>query len=290
MLHFLRLLKRALVRGFEDDIFGIAKGAAYSSILTLFPALLVLASVLAALHKTRAFLSQLGYAVGHILPQGTAATALHYFENRQQRPVAVLVTTSLITWWTASGIMMSWMEGFLHAYRLPRAWGLVKARCIALGLVILSLLPLAFASALVALGAQIENWMVLQSAGVVPRAYIWMVWTALRWLLASLTSIAVIAVIYHFAVPRTQPWHSVLPGAVLATAFWFPATLGFGWYLTHLAEYDVIYGSLGVAIALLVWTFIISLIVLFGAECNALLFPRAVGEAEVKAKEAQAQA
>ena len=87
------------------------------------------------------------------------------------------------------------------------------------------------------------------------------------------------ALIYHFGVPRTQPWHTVLPGATLATAIWFPATLGFGWYLSNVAEYNVIYGSLGVAIALMVWMYIVSLIVLFGAEVNALLYPRAIAAA-----------
>ena len=51
--------------------------------------------------------------------------------------------------------------------------------------------------------------------------YVLLMWTTIRWLIAILTSIAVIALIYHNAVPRTQPWHSVLPGATMATAMWF---------------------------------------------------------------------
>ena len=101
-------------------------------------------------------------------------------------------------------------------------------------------------------------------------------WTAVRWLIAGLTSIAVIALIYHNAVPRTQPWHSVLPGATLATAVWFGATALFGWYLQRYADYSIIYGSLGVGIALLVWMYMISLIILVGAEFNAMLYPRAM--------------
>jgi len=75
-------------------------------------------------------------------------------------------------------------------------------------------------------------------------------------------------------VPRTQPWHSVLPGATLATAMWFAATALFGWYLQRYADYSILYGSLGVGIALLVWMYMISLIILVGAEFNAMLFPR----------------
>src|SRR5438046_4957704 len=100
-------------------------------------------------------------------------------------------------------------------------------------------------------------------------------WTVIRWLIAGLTSIAVMALIYHNAVPRTQPWHSVLPGATLASALWFGATTLFGWYLQRYADYSILYGSLGVGIALLVWMYMISLVVLVGAEFNAMLFPRA---------------
>ena len=56
---------------------------------------------------------------------------------------------------------------------------------------------------------------------------------------------------------------------------WFLATTLFGWYLRHYADYSIIYGSLGVGIALLVWMYMVSLIVLIGAEFNAMLFPRA---------------
>ena len=87
---------------------------------------------------------------------------------------------------------------------------------------------------------------------------------------------SVIALIYHNAVPRTQPWHSVLPGATLATCMWFVVTILFGWYLQNYADYNVIYGSLGVAIALLVWMYLISLVILIGAELNAMIFPRSV--------------
>jgi membrane protein len=67
----------------------------------------------------------------------------------------------------------------------------------------------------------------------------------------------------------------VLPGATLASAMWFAATTLFGWYLQRYADYSILYGSLGVGIALLVWMYMISLVVLVGAEFNAMLFPRA---------------
>jgi len=271
---FLRLLRLAIWRAFQHDAFAVAKAAAYSSILTFFPALLVIGSVLATSHKTEVYLREISYALGRILPAGSASALAYLKGTSIQRPVGVLITASLITLWTGSGVMISWMEGFRNAYQLPKIWGLVKERMIAFSLVILAGTPLTFATVLVAFGSRIET-RILFELGHEFGFYILLMWTAIRWLIATLTSIAVIALIYHNAVPRTQPWHSVLPGATLATALWFLVTMLFGWYLQRYADYSLIYGSLGVAIALLVWMYMISLVILVGAEFNAMLFPRA---------------
>ena len=273
MLRLLRLLRLAFWRAFQHDAFATAKASAYSAILTFFPALLVLGAVLATSRKSEEYLREISYALGRILPAGSA-TALAYLRGTTQRSVGVLISASLITLWTASGVMISWMEGFRRCYELPKSWGLVKERFIAFSLVILAGIPLTFSTVLVAFGNRIEA-QVLFEIGHEFGPNILLMWTAIRWLIAGLTSIAVIALIYHNAVPRTQPWHSVLPGATLASAMWFAATTLFGWYLQRYADYSILYGSLGVGIALLVWMYMISLVVLVGAEFNAMLFPRA---------------
>ncbi|MGA9815233.1 MAG: YihY/virulence factor BrkB family protein, partial [Terriglobales bacterium] len=234
---------------------------------------LLVGSVLATSRHTEAYLREISDALGKILPAG-GATALAYLRGTTQRSVGVLVTASLITLWTGSGVMISWMEGFRRCYELPKSWGLVKERLIAFSLVILAGIPLGFSTILVAFGNRIETQILFQM-GHEFGPFILLMWTAIRWTIAGLTSIAVMALIYHNAVPRTQPWHSVLPGATLASALWFFATTLFGWYLQRYADYSILYGSLGVGIALLVWMYMISLVVLVGAEFNAMLFPRA---------------
>jgi membrane protein len=276
MWRFFALIRRALWRAVQHDAFAVAKAAAYSAILTLFPALLVVGAVLATSPRTAALLHEVSRAVGRILPAGSA-TAVAYLKGTNQRTVGVLITTSLITLWTGSGVMVSWMEGFRNAYQLPKTWGLVKERFIAFSLVIMAGIPMSFATVLVAFGSGIET-RILSYAGQELGTYVLLMWMMIRWTIAIMTSIAVIALIYHHAVPRTQPWHSVLPGATFATTMWFLATTAFGWYLHHYADYSLIYGSLGAAIALLVWMYIISVIVLIGAEMNAMLFPRSVAE------------
>jgi len=280
ILRFLRLVRLAIWRAFVHDQFAVAKASAYSSVLTFFPFLLVVGSVFATLSQADIYLRELAYALGRIMPAGSAA-AIAYLRGNSQRPVGLLVTTSLLTLWTASGTLISWMEGFRNAYQLPKTWGIVKERLIAFSLVIMAGIPMGFATLLVGFGSSIET-RILFSIGHEFGPYVLLLWGAIRWSIATMTSIAVIALIYHNAVPRTQPWHSVLPGATLATAMWFGATTLFGFYIKHYSDYSVIYGSLGAAVALLVWMYLVSLVILIGAEFNAMLFPRAFLGKELK--------
>jgi membrane protein len=261
-------------RAFEHDAFAVAKSSAYSCILTFFPALLVLGAVLTSSHRFEVYIGEISSVLGRILPAGSS-TAVEYLRGKGDHPVTFLVTTSLLTTWTASGVVISWMAGFRNAYQLPKTWGLMKERAIACSLVILAGVPMTFATILVVFGSQIEA-RILVYMGHRLAPLILLVWTATRWLIAILTSVSVIALIYHNAVPRTKRWHSVLPGATLASGMWFGATLLFGWYLHRYADYSIIYGSLGIGIALLVWMYLLSFVVLVGAEFNAILFPRSV--------------
>ena len=274
MFRFFRLLRLATWRAFVHDLFAIAKASAYSSILTFFPVLLVVGSALSNWRKGAPYLREITYALNSILPAGGTVT-LTYLKTAAQHPVGLLTTTSVITLWTASGVMISWMEGFRRCYEMPKTWGLVKERLIAFMLVIFALIPMTFATILVAVGSKFETRL-LPYIDPDFSAYVLLLWGAMRWLVATLTSISVIALIYHHGVPRTQPWHSVIPGSMLATVLWFLTTIGFRAYLQRFGNFASIYGSLGAAMALLVWMYLISLVVLVGAEFNALLFPRAM--------------
>src|SRR3989441_2887607 len=176
MLSFLRLLRLATWRAFQHDAFAVAKASAYSSILTFFPTLLVLGSILATSRKTDVYLREISYALGRILPAGSA-TAIAYLKGTTYRPVGLLISTSLLTLWTASGVMISWMEGFRNAYQLPKIWGLVKERLISFSLVVLAGIPMTFSTILVAFGSSIEN-RILYHMGHEFSPYIALLWGA----------------------------------------------------------------------------------------------------------------
>lgn len=281
-MHFTRL-RRAFWQAFMHGQYSVAKAAAYSLILTLFPVFLVAASVLDATHNTERFLQQISTAVRWVLPPGSRTAALAFFQSQQHHATRIIYSASAVMLLAATGVMISWMDGFRRAYEMPNTWGFWRERATALYLVFLALVPLGFATVLVAFGNQIEVWVQAESMHLF-RPMILLVWDAVRWAIAILTSIAVMSLVYHNGLPKTQSWRRVLPGAVMATFLWFGATSLFGWYVTNYATYSVVYGSLGAAIALLVWLYIVSAIVLLGAELNAQFYPRLPGNGAVSNK------
>ena len=169
--------------------------------------------------------------------------------------------------------MLSLMEGFRRAYRLPRGgFGFWKERLVGLLLIPSTLLPMLFATTFVVFGHQIELWMIANADHEL-RSWVLLAWRSLRWLIALAASVAVLQVIFHFGTATRPPWRRTLPGALLATTTWFGSTMAYGWYVTRFADYSRVYGSLGAGIATMVWLYFVSIAVLVGAEYNAQVYP-----------------
>jgi membrane protein len=265
-------LRRAAWNAFVHNAFTTAKAAAYSGILSLFPAVLVGTTLLALSPETET-LSDIRSAFYDILPPDTMGLVQNYFQMNHERSVRLIWSATAIAILAASGFMLSIMEGFRRAYRLPRGtWNFWRERVVAFGLIPITLVPMFFATLLIVFGHQFERWMI-ENANHDLRLYVLFLWRLVRWIIAMLTSVAVLAVIYHFGTPKTQDWRRVLPGALLATATWFLITLLYGLYVTRFAAYSVVYGSLGAAVATLVWLYMVSGSILIGAEFNAQIFP-----------------
>lgn len=265
-------LRRAAWNAFLHNAFTTAKAAAYSAILSLFPAVLVTTTVLALSPETDT-LSDIRAAFYDILPPDTMGLVQNYFQMNHARSVRLIWSATIIAIFAASGFMLSIMEGFRRAYRLPRGtWSFWRERAVAFGLIPITLVPMLFATMLIVFGHQIERWMI-DNADHTLRLYVLFFWRMVRWFIAMFTSVAVLSVIYHFGTPKTQDWRKVVPGAMLATITWFLATLLYGLYVTRFADYSVVYGPLGAAVATLVWLYMVSISVLIGAEFNAEIFP-----------------
>jgi membrane protein len=266
-------LRRAMWKALGHGAFTNAKSAAYSAILSIFPALLVITTLLALTPATDTVRGDIKNAFFEILPADTMSLVQSYFQNNHARSVRLVWTSGLITIAAAMGTMLSLMDGFRRAYLLPRGeWGWLKEHWIATALVPATLVPMIFATGLVAFGHTIEHWMI-ENADHEIRFYLLFLFRMIRWAIATLTSVVVLGVIYHFGTPRKRLWHQVIPGALLGTITWFLATLIYGWYLTRYADYSVVYGSLGAGVATLIWLYMVCFSILLGAEFNAQIFP-----------------
>jgi membrane protein len=270
----LEKFRLALMTSLSHDVFGTAKAAAYSAILCLFPTILVLTTLLALTPESDTVRGEMRAAFSEVLPADTMTLLHDYFTNQKIRGEQVVSSAILVSLIAAMGMMLSLMQGFRRAYDLPRHdWNFWVERGVALAMVPLCLVPLAFATVTVAFGHQIEQWVVSNSYHVLGPLVLF-IWRVVRWTIGLFTTIVVLAMIYQFGTPRRRAWKYVLPGASGAAIIWFLTTLGFGFYLTRFADYSVVYGPLGAVVATLVWLYIATLSVLIGAEFNAHLFPK----------------
>jgi membrane protein len=254
----------------EHDALNLAQSAAYSAMVSLFPALIVAAAMIALLPDTAPVRAQLGTLIGRFLPSDVVPLLEGYFAPSPQhtKSTHALIVAFLVSVSGASTVITTFMEGLRRAHDLPEdCWTFWSRRARAFALVPLSLVPLAIASALVVFGHLFIAWMAQHVAPEV-RGPVYIIAFAVRWIVAFTASVGLVALLYHMGTPMRQPWRRVVPGAITATAMWFLTTLVFGWYVTRFANYTQVYGSLGAGIALLFWLYIVSLSVLCGAEFN----------------------
>lgn len=269
--HYARALRSALWHSISDNVLDTAKAAAYSGMLMLCPGFLIVTTLLALMPSGYTFLDTIRTASEQFLPPDTMSLLQSYFYGRRAFSLQVLLSASSLTFFAALGLMLTLMEGFRRAYDLPRGgWSWWQVRLRAILLVPIALVPLSVASSVLVFGQPIEQWMIDNSQHELKFIVIFF-WRLSRWSLALVTSTSVVGTLYHFGTRSREHWRCVAPGAIMTTLIWFPITLAFGLYVTRVADYTVVYGSLGTAIATMVWLYITSFSVLLGAQLNGVL-------------------
>jgi membrane protein len=287
-------LRHAAVSAMQHDALTVSQATAYSAIVALFPALIVTAAVVGWMPAALPLRMQLAVFFDRILPSNVTPVLDAYFSTSHRSPqtAGALVSATVVSITGATSVMSLLMEGFRRAHELPLVRGSFWPRRVrALAMVPVTLLPMLMASGLVVFGHLLTKWLAGEMPGPL-RAPVYVVAYLLRWAIALAGSVGIIAVIYHLgtdlsthmrqhlepllrepwmALRKDWSWCASLPGAMVATLLWFVSTLLFGFYVTRFANYSRVYGSLGAAIALMFWLFIIALSVLIGAEFNAQL-------------------
>jgi membrane protein len=272
MSRFWWLLKRALVIVYEENCLSVAKGAAYSGLLALFPTLTALAAVLVQI-KARAVLGVISTYLQQILPPGTEEIVLTQFAIRGSRPTSLLVLAVVLALYAASGFMISLIEGFNNVYRVPAGRPWLQNRGVAALLVVSAALPFVGASALILFGTRTEEsvlrWLQgVQASEPLAAGLLWGAQVA-RVVIAFCSVVLVSGLLYFLGPAVRLRWRDVWPGALVGSGLWWGLTYAFGWYVRNIAGYNVMYGGLGAVIALLGWIYLISLTTCIGCAFNA---------------------
>ncbi len=273
LTRFWSRLRAAAISTAEDGCLGTAKGAAYSSLLAFFPVLTTLAALLVQANAD-AVARTIARLLSDVIPPGTEDVVRALFIVKGRRPTGLLAGAVVLAIWASSGVMMSLLEGFRAIYRIPSGRSILKERAVALWLVLIAAIPILGASALIVFGNRARRsfieWLGLTSDANGLRGWLQLAGQALSFAIAMAAIVLVMALVYYFGPNRKQTFRGVLPGAVLATVLWLLATLAVGWYLRDISNYNVLYGGVGAGLALLVWSYVLSVITLFGCAYNAV--------------------
>lgn len=263
------VLKNTVREFMADDCTDLAAGLTYYAVLSLFPALLALVSVLGVFGQGKETTDAV-LGIARDLGAGQAVDTVEPFVDQlTQSPSAglVLVLGLAGALWSASGYVTAFGRAMNRVYEIDEGRPVWKLRPVML-LVTALLLVLA---ALTALALVVSGPLAEAIGGAIGLSSVAVtVWQIAKWPVLLLIVVAMVALLYHATPNVRQPkfrWVSL--GATVAILAWIVASVAFGFYVANFASYNKTYGSLGGVIVFLLWLWITNLALLFGAELDA---------------------
>ena len=263
---------RATVQEFvRDDALGLAAQLAFYLILAIFPFILFVVAVLDTFSSPKFVTSVFDY-LRQVLPAEVFDLIKTYTENtlRNRDTAPGLLSVGILgTIWVASGAFAALINALNRAYDVQETRPFWKVRGIAI-LMMLGLSTLIGAGVLLlvagpSIGETVAEIFTLDDEFL-------FVWNVVRWPAALLFMVATVALIYYFAPDAGQPFRWITPGGFIAVVLWVLASLAFNLYVSSdFNTYNETYGSIGTVIILLLYLYISSLTILFGATLNATL-------------------
>jgi membrane protein len=264
------VLKRT-VKGFqEDNLTDWAAALTYYGVLAVFPALLVLVSVLGLIgtSATKPLIDN----ISQVAP-GPAkeifTNAIHNIEHNQSAAGVFFVIGLLGAVWSASGYVGAFMRASNAIYDIEEGRPIWKTLPMRVGLTVLLMLM----TALTAIGVTVSGGLARQvgkTLGIGGTAVD--VWNVAKWPVLLMIVLLMFAVLYWAAPNVKQPgFRWITPGGLLAVIGWVIASLAFAFYVANFGSYNKTYGALAGPIVFLVWLWVSNVVILLGAEFNAEL-------------------
>jgi membrane protein len=263
-------LKRTALEFQEDNLTDWAATLTYYGLLALFPALIVLVSIVGLVGDPESTTNTLTDIVTKLGPDSAANTfAGPISQVTESRGTAgfALVASTLVALWSASGYLGAFIRASNVIYETREGRPFWKLRPLQLLLTLVVVLLLA----VMALGVVLTGPIVSDVAdpiGVSDTAV--SIWNYAKWLLIAVLFVLMIGLIYY-ASPnvRQRGFKWITAGGVVALVVWLLASAGFGLYVSQFGSYNTVYGSLAGVVIILIWMWLTNLAILFGHELNA---------------------
>lgn len=261
---------RRTVREFTgDELTDRAAALTYYGVLSMFPALLVLVSLIGLLGRdvTDSVVGNLGRAAPASV-RDIIVTAVRHLQQSQHTAGLLAIVGLLTALWSASGYIAAFMRASNAIYDVPEGRPVWKTLPIRIGVTALMMVLIAASAIGVVLtggvARQVGSWFGFGHAAV-------QVWDIAKWPVLLLIVSGMFALLYWASPNVRQGFRWVTPGGFLAIFLWVVASAGFAVYVANFGKYNKVYGSLAGVIVFLVWLWISNIAILLGAELNAEL-------------------
>ena len=263
-------LKRTVLEFQEDNLTDWAATLTYYGLLALFPALIVLVSLVGLLGDPQSTTNTLTDIVTKVGPDSAASTfsgpIKQVTESRSTAGFALVIST-LVALWSASGYLGAFIRASNVIYETREGRPFWKLRPLQLLMTLVVVLLLAVMALGVVLTGPIVSD-VAEPIGVSDTAVT--IWNYAKWLLIAVLFVLMIGLIYYASPNAKQRGFSwITPGGLVALAAWLVASAAFGLYVSQFGSYNRVYGSLAGVVIILIWMWITNLAILFGHELNA---------------------
>jgi membrane protein len=263
-------LKRTVTEFSEDNMSDWAAALTYYGLLSLFPALIALVSILGLFGDPAATTKTVTQIVTKLGPSSAAQTFAGPMKSITSHRAAagILFFVGLgAALWSASSYVGAFMRAANVIYETPEGRPFWKLRPLQIVVTLLMIVLLAA----VALGIVLTGPVVSAVAGPLGvGSTAQTIWNIAKWPVMLAAVIVMLAILYH-ATPnvRLPGFKWVTPGAILALVVWIVASAAFAFYVANFGSYDKTYGALGGVVVLLVWLWISNVALLLGMELNA---------------------
>ncbi len=254
----------------EDRLLAIAGGVVFYALLAIFPAITAFVSLYGLFADPTTVAEHLSL-VQELLPSGAFSIFQTQADRAADSGAAQLGLTSLLALlfaiWSANTGTKAIMDALNVVYNQTETRSFLKFNVVSMVLTLGTM-----AALMLALTGVVVLPLLLAAFGVESLGGL----EYLRWPLLLALMLAGLAVLYRYGPSRKQPhWSWLSVGAVAAAAGWIGTSALLSWYLSNVANYNAIYGSLGAVVGLMMWMWVTTIVVLIGAELDAQIAARA---------------